>query len=141
MRRVAGCFILYCGTFLLSILALTKTYSSLRTSNSDAPTIIEHMHDLLVTRTRSDGRQVPYFLWDRDVSVEEFRAILSDPDNPGYVPMLALLLREARPRDVWAFVSPHDVTAAWDDVVTRLGRRREFWTWVFESWRARGYVA
>ncbi len=105
------------------------------------PPIIEYMHDLPLSRTLPDGRRIPYFLWDRDVSEEELRAILSDPDHPSYGTMLALLLREARPRDVWAFVSPHDVTAAWDDVVTRLGRRREFWTWVFESWRARGYVS
>jgi len=82
----------------------------------------------------------PYFLWDRRLSAEEFRTILNDPDHPKRLPLLALLMREARPSEVWTYVSPSTVWASWSELVPLLGRRRAMWTWVFESWRARGYL-
>ncbi len=98
------------------------------------------MIELPDSRTLSDGRVIPYFFWDRDISIDELRAILDDPGDPRRIYMLAHLMREARPGDVWSFVTPYDVIDAWDDIKPRLGRRRAFWTWLFEAWRTRGLL-
>ena len=88
----------------------------------------------------AEARESPYFLWDRDLSTEELRAILDDPAHPKRLQLLALLLREARPTDVWNYVSPTTVWALWPKLEPRLGRRRALWTWVFESWRELGFL-
>ena len=93
----------------------------------------------LTTDMREEGR-VPYFLWDRNVTVGELRAALADPRNPQRVHLLRALLREARPDEVWAFVSPQTVSSEWDQLVPGLGRRRAFWQWLLDKWRERGYI-
>jgi len=93
----------------------------------------------LTTDMREEGR-VPYFLWDRRVTVGELRAVLDDPTNPQRIPLLRELLREARPDEAWAFVSPHTVSREWDQLSPGLGRRRAFWRWLLDLWRELGYL-
>lgn len=93
------------------------------------------------THDFTETHKVPYIFWDRDVTVGELRTILRDPDHPERPAMLAHLLREARPDEVWAFVSPADVAAAWSEVAPRLGRRRAFWEWLLAAWRELGFLA
>lgn len=82
--------------------------------------------------------EVPYFLWDRHVTTRDLRRILASTSDPRRISMLALLLREARPEDVWSFVSPTAVVEAWKDVQQQLGRRRAFWAWLLDAWRKHG---
>lgn len=87
------------------------------------------------------GRARPYFLFERDMDEETFRQILADPNNPARIALLRELLREARPADVWMFVTPQLVASEWDSVAPGLGRTRPFWLWLLERWRARGFFS
>jgi hypothetical protein len=91
----------------------------------------------------SDDNAVPYYFWDRRMSVGEIRRILGSPSHAEHVAVLSHLLREARPDEVWQwqFVSPADVAREWPQLSTRLGRRRRFWEWVLASWRALGLLS
>lgn len=102
--------------------------------------IIPHMlaHDI-PARSTPDG-PVLYFLWDRDVTLDELRAILADRAHPEHLALFSLLLREARPDEVWAFVRPEKVVAEWEDLAPRLGRKRAFWEWLLAGWRRLGYL-
>lgn len=82
----------------------------------------------------------PYFLWDRNLTDDEFREIVRRPDHPEHVSLLALLLREARPDEVWAYVTPAQVAAEWERVAPRLGRHRPFWAWLLDTWRGLGFL-
>lgn len=77
----------------------------------------------------------PYFLWDEDLSIGEFRERLRYGAPEERTRLLAKLLREARDIDVWAFVSPRDVADALPSVRSRLGRRRRFWEFLIDGWR------
>jgi hypothetical protein len=66
---------------------------------------------------------------------------LADAAHPERLPLLRVLLREARPDEVWAFVTPQQVVTEWDRLAPGLGRRRDFWLWLIEKWRALGYLA
>jgi hypothetical protein len=83
----------------------------------------------------------PYFLWDEDVSIAEFRAKMGaargDEERDR---LLAKMLREARDSDVWAFVSPADVEEALPRIVRRLGRRLKFWNFLINGWKADGLL-
>ena len=85
-----------------------------------------------------EGR--PYFLWDEDVSVADLRAALGGCDEHQRLRLLAKLLREARDIDVWRFVTPEEVAVALPALRHRLGRRRRFWEFIIEGWRADGLV-
>ena len=81
-----------------------------------------------------DDKGRPYFLWDVDMDLEQFRKLLEDPDPQvrGYI--LGKLMREARPDDVFQFVSLRTIRNNWDDLHRHLGRRLEFWRWLLRRW-------
>lgn len=83
----------------------------------------------------------PTFLWDRDIEAERFRAAVNDPEDPNHDRWLALLLREARPDEVWQWTTPAHVSEHLERLAPCLGRRREFWLWTFQGWRRLGLVA
>lgn len=88
-----------------------------------------------------DGAARPWFLWNEDLSVDEFRARLAGDDADERDRLLALLLREANDREVWRFVRPQDVADALPRLQRRLGgRRAPFWNFLIEQWRRDGYV-
>lgn len=78
----------------------------------------------------------PYFVWDQRLTVAELRTRLSTDDPAERVEWMARLLRDARFDDVWRFVKVEEVVALWPSLVTRLGRRRPFWIWILDRWRA-----
>ena len=61
----------------------------------------------------ADARGRPYFLWDEDLSLAEFRERLASPGAGDY--WLATLLRQAKPDDVYGFVSLPEIAERWDD--------------------------
>ena len=89
----------------------------------------------------SGGTRTPTFLWDREIPVERFRQVIEDPTDPSHDAWLALLLREATPEEVWTWTTPVHVAAHMERLSPRLGRRREFWLWLFDGWRRLGLVA
>jgi hypothetical protein len=89
----------------------------------------------------NDGAARPWFLWNEDLSVDEFRARLHGEDAAERDRLLALLLREANDAEVWQFVSPQQVADALPRLQRRLGvRRAPFWNFLIERWRRDGYV-
>jgi len=86
----------------------------------------------------TDGHGRPYFLWDCDLTLDQFRALLEHPDERlrGY--MVAKLMRQAKPDDVFLFVRPRTIRESWPEVNRHLGRSRAFWTWLFNQWEAAG---
>lgn len=89
----------------------------------------------------ADEDKRPYFLWDEDISLKEFKQRLSGPDPSERLRMLAKLMREARDTDVWAFVKPQDAADALPLLARRLGRRQAFWDFLIDGWRRHGVVA
>jgi len=83
---------------------------------------------------------VPYFLWHRNVTIRQLREILLDASDQRRVQLLRALVREARPDDVWRFVSPESLWREWPDVEPGLGRSRPFWNWLMQEWRRLGYL-
>jgi hypothetical protein len=82
----------------------------------------------------------PYFLWDEDLSIGELRERLKGGDRSERLRLMAKMLREARDSDVWQFVTPAEVADALPALRKRLGRRRAFWDFLIEGWRADGLL-
>lgn len=88
----------------------------------------------------SPDDEVPYFCWDRQVTRGELRRIVADRAHPEHFPMLGLLLREARPDEVWSYVDPETVARALPEVTRFLGRRAAFWRWLLDGRRTLGLI-
>jgi hypothetical protein len=82
-----------------------------------------------------DAKGRPYFLWDEDITLDMFRARLADPDVEVRAYYLGKLMRQAKPDDVFTFVTLREVRELFPLVVRYLGRTREFWTWVLDQWK------
>jgi hypothetical protein len=93
------------------------------------PTPPEHLVD-------AKGR--PYFLWDTDQTLESFRdqLVASDPDVRAYA--IGKLMRQAKPDDVFTFVTVAAIRAHWDRLERYLGQRRAFWHWLLGKWQEQG---
>ncbi|MCB9676688.1 MAG: hypothetical protein H6737_16340 [Alphaproteobacteria bacterium] len=88
----------------------------------------------------SDDDAVPPFFWDRNVTAGELRSVLADREHPDRLRLLGTLLREARPGQVWDWVTPADVAEALPQVKPFLGRRRAFWEWLIDGWSQLGLL-
>ena len=86
--------------------------------NANGPT----PEDQLVDR---QGR--PYFLWDVEMTLEEFRTGLRDPDPEVRAYLAGKLMRQARVGDVDRFLSTADARSLWPLLSRYLGRTREAW--------------
>jgi len=87
-----------------------------------------------------DGQGRPYFLWDTDLTLDAFRARLADEDPEVRAYFVGKLMRQARPDDVFAFVSPRAIREQWALTARHLGRSRAFWVWLFGAWERLGHV-
>lgn len=89
---------------------------------------------------RLDAQGRPYFLWDVDWTDERLRRELADADDDLRVELVAKLMRQAKPDDVFEYVHLAEVLRLWDRIVPRLGAQRAFWVWLVECWRELGHV-
>ena len=85
-----------------------------------------------------DPQGRPYFLWDVDVTLEEFRERLADPDPKERAYWIAKLMRQGKPDDVYTFVSTGQIRELWEHIEPFLGREREMWRWLLEELGKRG---
>lgn len=83
-----------------------------------------------------DAKGRPYFLWDEDIALDVFRARLADPDPEVRAYFVGKLMRQAKPDDVFTFVSLREIRELFPLVVRYLGRTRDFWTWLLDRWKA-----
>jgi hypothetical protein len=98
------------------------------------------MSNLLSTDLDSPT-SVLYFLWDASVMVAELKRKL----NPASVRRTPSAFGEnlacgAGTEDAWLFPAPQEVWQNWDALEKHLGRRREFWKFLFEFWEREGLL-
>ena len=77
-----------------------------------------------------DAEGHPYFLWDTEMTLDEFRAGLRSPDPDVRAYLIGKLMRQAKPDDVFTFVSAREIRELWPRLERYLGKTREFWTWL-----------
>jgi hypothetical protein len=77
-----------------------------------------------------DDATRPYFLWWTDATVGDLRAALRQSDEDSRAYWMGALLREANTRDVWLYVSPEEIRAAWPRLQRYLGRARDLWAYL-----------
>ena len=61
----------------------------------------------------TDAQGRPYFLWDCDLTVDDFEARLSDRDPHVRAYFVAKLMRQAKPDDVFRFVDLATIRTMW----------------------------
>jgi hypothetical protein len=88
----------------------------------------------------NDAKGRPYFLWDCDLTLEEFKQRLEDPDPEVRAYLVGKLMRQAKPDDVFLFVRPRVIRELWPRLLRYLGRSRGFWIWIFDTWEGQGRV-
>jgi hypothetical protein len=88
----------------------------------------------------NDAAARPYFLWDEALTLAEFRARIAHGDADERARYVGKLMREARDRDVWRFISPQGAWELLPQVERYLGKRRAFWRYLLEAWHRDGYV-
>ena len=86
--------------------------------------------DLLV-----DEKGRPYFLWDVDLTLAEFVRQLRGEDRLTRAYFVGKLMRQAKPDDVFSFVTPNDLRELWPDVQRYLGKTGPFWHWLLQTWK------
>ncbi|HVQ73911.1 MAG TPA: hypothetical protein VMT79_00065 [Candidatus Binatia bacterium] len=82
----------------------------------------------------TDARGRPYFLWDCDLTVAQFAERLRDPSPDVRAYFIAKLMRQAKPDDVFQFVTLTTIHELWPRVVRFLGQSKPFWTWLLDAW-------
>jgi len=82
----------------------------------------------------------PYFLWDSDLTLDGFRGRLEHPDPDVRAYHIGKLMRQAKPDDVFTFVSLDVIAGLWSRLVRYLGQRRAFWEFFFDTWEKQGRV-
>ena len=84
-----------------------------------------------------DQQNRPYFLWDVDLTIDEFRDRLRSGTRAERGYWTGKLMRQAKPDDVFTFATLADIECLWPDLERHLGKSREFWTWILGMWGVR----
>ena len=71
----------------------------------------------------------PYFLCDTDMPLVRFEELLREGTDEVRLHLIAKLMRQAKPDDVFSFVELREIGEIWPRLEHRLGRTRAFWTW------------
>ena len=88
----------------------------------------------------TDPQGRPYFLWDMELTLDEFERALTDRDSSTRAYLIGKLMRQAKPDDALQFVSPQQIADEWPSIERYLGKTRPFWAWLLEQWERLGYV-
>lgn len=76
----------------------------------------------------------PYFLWDCDMTLEEFMRRLREENEEGRAYLIGKLMRQAKPDDVFTFVTVPEIVVLWPKLRRYLGRQHPFWLWLLGYW-------
>jgi hypothetical protein len=72
----------------------------------------------------------PYFLFWTDATIADLKSHLASADLEERAYWMGALLREANTRDVWLFVTAHEIRSHWPHLVRYLGRTRAMWAYL-----------
>jgi len=86
-----------------------------------------------------DAAGRPYFLWDVDMTLDEFKAKLRDRDVDVRAYLVGKLMRQAKPDDVFVFVRLADIAELWPRLERYLGRSAPMWRWLLDRWCGEGH--
>jgi hypothetical protein len=89
----------------------------------------------------SRGADRPDFLWDERLSSADLKKTLESGDESERLYYAAKVLREARFEEVWEYLSPGFLAAHWEKLRSKLGRRKEFWEFLYTTWQKHGLVS
>ena len=81
-----------------------------------------------------DAQGRPYFLWDCELTLERYLELLRDPDPDARAYLIAKTMRQAKPDDVFQFITRAEIEALWPRIEPFLGQSREFWSWILARW-------
>jgi hypothetical protein len=81
-----------------------------------------------------DAQGRPYFLWDCDMDLAQFRHLLQTGTRAERAYLVGKLMRQAKPDDVFTFVRLTEVADLWPLLHGYLGNTRRFWTWILGRW-------
>jgi hypothetical protein len=77
-----------------------------------------------------DAQGRPYFLWDCDLTLEQWRALTRDPDVAVRAYWIGAAMRQGKPDDVLTLLSWAEIEGVWPLLRGRLGGQRgAFWEW------------
>lgn len=82
----------------------------------------------------------PWFMWDVRVTESELRERLRDADPRIRAQWAGRIMREATYPEVWRYLSLADIFRDWEHIRRHLGRRLQFWEWLFRGWREDGLL-
>jgi hypothetical protein len=94
------------------------------------------VQSLLNTTPRNvmvDARGRPYFLWDVDMTLQHFEERLRAGDRTTRACLVAKLMRQAKPDDVFTFVTLDQIRDLWPYLQRDLGLTRAFWEWLLRT--------
>lgn len=86
------------------------------------------------TEGMCDAQGRPYFLWDTDLTPTSCQQLLADADAPTQACLTSKLMRQAKPDDVFTFVSVEQIRDRWPMLRDDLGRTKPFWEWLLRTW-------
>lgn len=81
-----------------------------------------------------DDQGRPYFLWDTDMTLDRLEELLRSGDRETRAYLVGKLMRQAKPDDVFTFVSVEEIRELWDELTRYLGRSRPMWEWLLDVW-------
>jgi hypothetical protein len=87
-----------------------------------------------------DQQGRPYFLWDVDMTLEEFEERLASGEPATRAYLIGKMMRQAKPDDVLQLVTPQQIADLWADLERYLGHSRDFWDWLLDEWSRRGIL-
>ena len=88
----------------------------------------------------TDGRAVPYFLWDEPLTLDELRRRLAGDDEDERVRLAAKVMREARFDEALDLIPVAEIVARHPRLRRNLGRRLAFWDFLITEWRSLGLI-
>ncbi len=83
----------------------------------------------------------PWFLWDVAIDEPTFRARLTHPDPSIRAQWQGALMREARFREVFEYLTLGEIARDFEHLERHLGRKKAFWRWILEGFRRDGVIA
>ena len=87
-----------------------------------------------------DDDVVPYICWDRSWTVGEIKTRLRDAEDVERHRLMAWLMRELKPSEVWYFLTPSQVYEQFDYIQRWLGPAREGWAYLLRTWHEMGRI-